>query len=72
MIELQTELDKVTCNGEMKRWRKAVAKGSRFYHYFWKCPCGKGMRYASHNAMYDGSLKHKADCKVLDNKPKEE
>lgn len=69
--KLQDELDRVTCNGELKRWRRPVAKGSRFYHWFWKCPCGNGMRYASQNAMYDSSLKHKINCSVLANKPKE-
>lgn len=65
MTDLQDELARVDCKGKLKRWRRPVAKGSEFYHWLWKCPCGKGMRYASMDAMYNGANKHKKECGEL-------
>ena len=55
---LQRELAEVEVD-RLRRWRKK--KGKR-YMYYWKCPCGEGMRYASDNAMRSASGIHRREC----------
>lgn len=61
-ISLTAILGEVDAGNKFRKWKRTVRNNVA---YFWKCPCGKGMRYMSEIAMQGGAAKHQLKCMTL-------
>lgn len=56
---LQAELSLVDASEKLRKWKRPIGKRHVF---FWKCPCGDGMRYSTEVNMRKGVALHKLRC----------